>query len=1717
MTKAKGGRFFSFFLAVALCIHSSGVCQALVDSRTQAPQPVFPSSVFAQDALTPFLGSFYFTPLYQSLPIRLTRMLAKPPAFHFYQAPTLSPEDPYARVAHQASVRTAKDIFYNRLRWKPLFQRVMEWGDEYFSRELTTWIQLYPSAAIQGKARQDQLALLRQSMGNSLKARFSTLERAPNLKRLLGWGMLVGYAAGLHWVARHFIRPGSPHNIQAIVKAVHRAEQRGSLVTLCLAGEQAHNEEEAQAAVSAIVQTLEALQTGLKKVSEDKRRHLAIKLSALVPAFNPNEEAHLTLATDRAWAILEAAQRAGIDVEIDGETFEERSAQLEIYGRLAIRARERFGSQFRIGLAVQAYWRDSHGIIGRLVEQAIEKDYPIAIRLVKGAYHEPELRKGWRSGISRVWETQEETDANYQRLTWLLMKAASETHGRVYPMIASMHPREQNFALEAAAHFQLGSTQSEVHMLDGMQPHRRRQLQREGIRLRDYLLVGDDIVNGALYFDRRRVEITGPRAISRSVYDPAVPLERLSAVHPLRAPDWEERSIAVLARRLLPERFLPFLNRPNHPTAFHREGPQIVDHLQAMWSAYHDLGRSLTLPKAIRKLLADPKEREFFLLFILLHDLGKITSQVSSLFIGDIRHDRYLAHPLESFLMTHHESDLSDWVNRTRHPHLLRETIRLHSAVLAASEKPLSAEQFRHFIEIHRVPKEQLDHWVPRMVAAALLDVQGTSRVDSWNERPFHFAAGYEAYRAEENAKKSSAIAGTATGGVLGRYFDRLYRWLQSRWKVSLENIQLYWAPFVESLFFHGIMGGISIFPMAVIMQTMSGVTFNEHFLTRLSYFLMPLLSGTVGLFLSMWLYGSEISHPLVYKGKTTTQVPADFNARMTLMGRFIREAIAFLTVGVAPLVIYRMGLGWMGQIPASDILIYSPLELLGSLFFFGVPAAAYLHHRSNKEARARGDVIGTSASPLPNPSPDPSESLYRETGVLMGEVMKTFLPKEDPFTVRAHFRDGLGPLLAKNYPQGQWIHLTDSQKVVLSRLVETYFRSEVHDLRALARQVLFRLRWFLDADTRQALDAQASELAGDEDEKIRALLYLNTGGDHGEMHWLFTRFHLRRRSVGSLPALHLGHIPQEPRATISGPVESKVGSIRFYEPLDREGYLSARGFPSTDEAYLKALYEDLVGFAVYLRDRGVHPDKGIDPTFPSSLTQQFDRMGIPQSGLMIGKVASLPPQFLEAIQSSKAQTPAEATSSGSAGLFMTWKAVRAAAALILGATLGNLLGQAKPPRLQAAPNIAREIFGEDPGPKLWLMRADETPIGSYKYWGAITKASFLAHHVTGDSLRMIDQQLSEEHDIQLARLLHDAGNLLPEWMRERMTLVTASAGNHAQGVIEGAKTYRFNNLIFLPNTVRHAAPSKFQAIIERGGNIEEIEGAVDEALKAAQKYELEHEGAVMVSPSEPRVMAGHATIGMHLLDQAHKIGFEPDLVVTTIGTGGLGTGIDIMLEAAEDLENIEVIHPSPRPDQRAVMLAAENDIADALHQSIEQGRWVELPPFSAERLTFADGKAIRRLGFLPYLRFREAYQKGRLQLGKAKEETNRRAITMAARHGLKLEGAATTGLAVLMENPDLYRAHQNIVVVLTGQNISDERLTALTNGRGVDSNATPGFYFIPAALEGFVGITPSIAHWAIVTLLAFTVAGFFWKPWEWRRGFKSFRQSPRSWLLRAA
>ena len=240
--------------------------------------------------------------------------------------------------------------------------------------------------------------------------------------------------------------------------------------------------------------------------------------------------------------------------------------------------------------------------------------------------------------------------------------------------------------------------------------------------------------------------------------------------------------------------------------------------------------------------------------------------------------------------------------------------------------------------------------------------------------------------------------------------------------------------------------------------------------------------------------------------------------------------------------------------------------------------------------------------------------------------------------------------------------------------------------------------------------------------------------------------------------------------------------------------------------------------------------------------------------------------------------------------------------------------------------------------------------------------------------------------------------------------VVTASAGNHAQGVAYHARRLDIPATIVMPKFTPTVKVSQTQ---DHGAEVI-LEGeSFDDASAFSHKLTAKRGLTYVHAFDDSAVIAGQGTIALEMLADASEL----DTLVVPIGGGGLMSGIGIAARAL-------------KPDIRLIGVEAE------LYPAVWAKMHNETPEIGGD--TLAEGIAVKEPGRITYKILAALLDDLRL----VSERDLERAVALLLNvEKTVVEGAGAAGLAALLAAPERF-AGRRIGLVLCGGNI-DTRLLA--------------------------------------------------------------------------
>ena len=175
--------------------------------------------------------------------------------------------------------------------------------------------------------------------------------------------------------------------------------------------------------------------------------------------------------------------------------------------------------------------------------------------------------------------------------------------------------------------------------------------------------------------------------------------------------------------------------------------------------------------------------------------------------------------------------------------------------------------------------------------------------------------------------------------------------------------------------------------------------------------------------------------------------------------------------------------------------------------------------------------------------------------------------------------------------------------------------------------------------------------------------------------------------------------------------------------------------------------------------------------------------------------------------------------------------------------------------------------------------------------------------------------------------------------------IITASAGNHAQGVAYAAKLYNAKAVIVMPT---NTPLIKINRTKSSGAEVVLYGDVYDDACEHALKLAEEHGYTFIHAFNDLDVACGQGSIAMEIIKELPTV----DYILCPIGGGGLCTGVSTLAK---------MLNPKIK------VIGVEPEGANCMQESLKADHIVSLPSVN----TIADGTAVRTPGdkLFPYIK----------------------------------------------------------------------------------------------------------------------------------------------------
>lgn len=205
-----------------------------------------------------------------------------------------------------------------------------------------------------------------------------------------------------------------------------------------------------------------------------------------------------------------------------------------------------------------------------------------------------------------------------------------------------------------------------------------------------------------------------------------------------------------------------------------------------------------------------------------------------------------------------------------------------------------------------------------------------------------------------------------------------------------------------------------------------------------------------------------------------------------------------------------------------------------------------------------------------------------------------------------------------------------------------------------------------------------------------------------------------------------------------------------------------------------------------------------------------------------------------------------------------------------------------------------------------------------------------------------------KREDLQVVRSykLRGAYNMISTLPADKLQhgVVTASAGNHAQGFAYSCKKMNIKGVIFMPIITPKQKVDQTKMFGEDNITIKLVGDTFDDCAVAAKRFTEEHKMTFIPPFDDYKIIEGQSTVGVEILEDLSTI----DYLFMPIGGGGLASGVGSYFRQFSPLTQLIGVEPEGAP---------------AMYESMRQG----FPVVLDEIDRFVDGAAVKRIGDITF------------------------------------------------------------------------------------------------------------------------------------------------------
>ena len=238
--------------------------------------------------------------------------------------------------------------------------------------------------------------------------------------------------------------------------------------------------------------------------------------------------------------------------------------------------------------------------------------------------------------------------------------------------------------------------------------------------------------------------------------------------------------------------------------------------------------------------------------------------------------------------------------------------------------------------------------------------------------------------------------------------------------------------------------------------------------------------------------------------------------------------------------------------------------------------------------------------------------------------------------------------------------------------------------------------------------------------------------------------------------------------------------------------------------------------------------------------------------------------------------------------------------------------------------------------------------------------------------------------------------------------IITASSGNHAQGVALAANQLGISVKIVVPANISNI---KLKKIKQYNSTI--IQDRKVEAIESRAKEISIQESLIYISPyNDMGIIAGQGTIGLEVYQELSHI----HSIIVPIGGGGLISGIGLVAKSI---------------DPKVKIIGIQTEGASTMYQSWKAKKVIKVNEFPTITEGLSGGLDANALTFKMINKYID-------EITLVQEESIKKAITLLwEEEGQIVEGAGAVGIAHILEAKQKF-ANQDVVVIISGANIDN-------------------------------------------------------------------------------